>query len=72
MISGIKYPSSYNQRELHDLDGRSFLPVLQGEIMPGRTYCWKYEKHRAIRSGSWKLLGVENKNYRNDQIARNE
>jgi arylsulfatase len=56
-IAGIEFPSQYKGRNLHPLDGRSFLPALQGETMPRRTYCWKYEKDRAIRSGDWKLFG---------------
>lgn len=56
-IAGVDYPSSFDNRELHPIDGRSFLDVLNGEKLPDRTYFWKYEKHRAVRSGDWKLFG---------------
>jgi arylsulfatase len=66
-IVGISYPSSYNGRDIKPLDGRSFLPALQGDTMPERTYCWNYEKHRSVRSGEWKLFGkLEDRKFRDD------
>lgn len=40
-------------------DGRSFLPVIRGEVMPERPYLyWEFHEtdQMAVRSGDWKLI----------------
>lgn len=46
--------------EISDLDGRSLLPIINGESQETQHpegYCWQFQKMWAVRRGKWKLLG---------------
>jgi len=55
-LAGVKYPSEFNGRALHALDGRSLLPHIRSGIEAERTICWDYEKFSAVRRGRWKAI----------------
>ncbi len=58
-VSAAKYPQTYQGRELVPLEGKSLLPIFQGEKRQGReTICWEHEGNRAIRQGKWKLVAA--------------
>ena len=58
-ISGVTYPASYKGKPIIPLEGKSLLPVFQGEQREGHsTICWEHEGNSAIRQGKWKLVST--------------
>jgi arylsulfatase len=55
-LAGLDYPSEYEGRALHPLDGESLLPQIKSGTETDRTLCWDYEKFSAVRLGKWKAL----------------
>ncbi len=58
-IAGTNYPTSLEGRELPELKGRSWLPLLAGQVESPRTeqdyLAWEVFGNRAVRQGDWKL-----------------
>ena len=58
-IAGIDYPHRYNGHDILPMEGKSLLPVINGNELKGeRTVFWEHEGNRAIRQGSWKLVSM--------------
>jgi arylsulfatase A-like enzyme len=38
------------------IDGRNFLPILEGKAKPRETLFWSHSRQRAARVGDWKLI----------------
>lgn len=56
-VTKTKYPSNYNGNSLTELDGKSFLPVLQGKSKLGREdIFFEHESGKAYIKGDWKLV----------------
>lgn len=55
-LSGATYPTTFNGKDIHPLLGRSFIPLLKGNVMPDRTIFWEHEANRAVRTNEWKLV----------------
>ncbi len=58
-VSGGKYPSIYEEKEIVPLEGKSLLPIFQGREREGHeALYWQIEngRHRAIRKGKWKMI----------------
>lgn len=56
-VAGVKYPSSFNGREVTPLEGISFVPALKGEsLQRSQPLFWEHEGNRAVREGKWKLV----------------
>jgi len=56
-LAGLTYPSTYNQKTIKPVEGRSLTPILKGQsYTPHETICWEHEGSRAIRKGKWKLV----------------
>ena len=62
-LAGVDYPTSYKERKVLPVEGRSFAHVLRGESGNGeeRTLFWRIGGGRAVRQDKWKLVtqGVE-------------
>ena len=54
--AGVAYPSSYRGHDILPLEGRSLLPIFQGETRADRPVFWEHEGNRAVRLGRWKLV----------------
>jgi arylsulfatase A-like enzyme len=54
--AGAAYPSSYRGHPILPMEGRSLLPVFQGEVRPERPIFWEHEGNRGVRFGKWKLV----------------
>ncbi|UQZ82439.1 Arylsulfatase [Paenibacillus konkukensis] len=55
--AGISYPETYNGNEIIPLEGKSLLPIFEGNEREGHEYMfWEHEGNRAVRQGKWKLL----------------
>ena len=58
-VAAVKYPETYQGRELVPLQGKSLLPILEGKKRQGHeSICWEHEGNRAIRQGKWKLVAA--------------
>ncbi|NBB29890.1 arylsulfatase [Cellulophaga sp. BC115SP] len=56
-ITQTPYPASYKGNALTPLDGKSFLPVLQGKTQKGREdIFFEHESGKAYIKGDWKLV----------------
>lgn len=56
-IAGHEYPAVRNGHEILSLEGRSMVPLWQGEIPEQpREFFWYWSNNRAIRYGPWKLV----------------
>ena len=58
-IAGASYPKTYEGRELPELLGKSWCPVLEGREESPRTeqdyLAWEIFGNRAVRQGDWKI-----------------
>jgi len=56
-VAGATYPQKYQGHEITPLEGKSLLPLLQGEKPKSReAIFWEHEGNRAVRRGRWKLV----------------
>lgn len=56
-VAGAPYPEERDGQEILPLEGKSLLPVLQGEKREGHeSICWQFSSARAVRQGKWKLV----------------
>ncbi len=51
-----KYPNIYKGNAIKPMEGKSLLPVFQGEKLERDAIYWEHEGNRAIRVGDWKLV----------------
>jgi arylsulfatase A-like enzyme len=56
-VAGAKYPKSFKGKKIIGLEGKSLLPIFQGELRQPHDYLfWEHRKHEAVRHGKWKLV----------------
>jgi arylsulfatase A-like enzyme len=55
-VADVEYSVVGNGQHLHSLPGRSLVPILEGNELPGRSIFWEHEGNRAARRGKWKLV----------------
>ena len=56
-VSGTSYPDSVEGREISPLDGKSLLPILEGETRePHDAIFFRNSHGRAVKEGEWKLV----------------
>ncbi len=55
--AGGSYPKSFKGKEIIPMEGKSLLPILNGQQRePHESLCWALYGNRAIRQGDWKLV----------------
>ena len=60
-VARATHPRELAGRRLAEMDGKSLLPVIQGEQRRAHdALFWKWAKGRAVRRGQWKLVRVDN------------
>ncbi len=59
-LSGAEYPGSHNGHEITPMEGVSLRPAFAGEPLQREALYWEHFGQRAIRMGSWKLVGGRN------------
>lgn len=60
---GASYPPSNLPEPVLPLEGRSVLPALRGEEMDPRPLFWEHVGNAAIRTGHWKLVREQSKDW---------
>ncbi|MBF0198544.1 MAG: arylsulfatase [Planctomycetes bacterium] len=54
--SGAKYPEVYEGRQITPVEGKSLVPIFEGDDLLKRTIYFDHFKSSAIRKGPWKLV----------------
>ncbi|MCJ8165959.1 arylsulfatase [Pontibacter sp. E15-1] len=58
-LAGVRYPDTYQGRNVKPLEGISMVPLLKGQEWPGHAAIFfEHEGNRAVRQGDWKLVSV--------------
>lgn len=55
-IAGADYPSEYNGKPIHPVQGKSLLSCINGEVFDREPIFFEHEANRAVISGNWKLV----------------
>ena len=78
-LAESEYPREFNGNRILPVEGRSLLPILQGQKQDApRSLSWELFGNRAIRQGDWKLVwGASEKqwelyNLKNDRSETND
>lgn len=59
-VAGIDYPDVFRGNQLSRPDGKSMIPLINGEVSAtSDTLYWEHEGGRAIRIGNWKMAALE-------------
>ena len=59
-LSGAKYPKQVGARTIDPLEGKSLLPIFQGEERDGHENLYfHFGTDRALRQGQWKLVSAK-------------
>ncbi|MFW6124988.1 MAG: arylsulfatase [Pirellulales bacterium] len=60
-VAGAEYPNQRNGHDITPLEGKSLLPVFQGEQRDGHEAIgWEHHGNRGLRMGKWKLVAAHN------------
>jgi arylsulfatase A-like enzyme len=62
-VAGATYPKQFQGKNTIPLAGKSILPLLQGDSVQGRVFCFEHEGNRAIVDGRWKLTALKGQNW---------
>jgi arylsulfatase len=57
-LAGARYPATFQGNSILPMEGRSFVPAIQGKTFRRGPLCWEHEGSRAIRDGKWKAAAV--------------
>lgn len=55
-VAGATYPSVFNNKKIHALQGKSLLPHFAGGTRQRGAVYWEHEGNIAVRNGKWKLV----------------
>ena len=56
-LARTSYPEEFEDRTITPLEGRSLIPILQGQMRDGHeALFWEHYGARAVRQGDWKLV----------------
>ncbi len=63
-VSGAKYPSKFNGRDVTSFAGQSFAPLFRTAALPSnRPLFWEHMGNAAMRQGPWKLVRSRGKSW---------
>lgn len=61
-VAKVAYPNRFQNRKVLPLEGRSLLPIFQGQEREGhKILCWNVHGSRAVRMDRWKLVAARGK-----------
>ncbi len=56
-LSDGEYPATFGDRKILPLEGKSLVPILEGQQREGHNHlCWYLMGSRAVRQGKWKAV----------------
>lgn len=56
-IADVEYPAEFQGRKPLPMEGKSLLPIFQGEKREGHdVLCWSVPRHHVVRRGQWKAI----------------
>ena len=55
-LAGATYPKTYKGKEIYPIQGRSLVPLINGQKEKNRTLYFEHEGNRAVRDGKWKAV----------------
>lgn len=55
-VADARYPEKVGDQKITPLEGKSLLPVFQGESIARKFIFFEHEGNRALRMGDWKLV----------------
>lgn len=56
-VGNARYPEQYTGEEILPLEGKSLLPIFEGETREGHAfYAWEWSGNKAYREGDMKLV----------------
>ena len=55
-LAHATYPTTFKGNAITPMEGRSLLPILQGQSLDQRGLFWQYAAYDAARSDSWKII----------------
>jgi arylsulfatase len=56
-LAETKYPETYSDHKIIPVEGKSMLPIFQGETRnPHESLFWELRNNQAVRQGKWKLV----------------
>jgi len=63
-VARIRYPKTFQAREIVPLEGKSLVPILRGRSRISRdAIYWEHEGNRAVREGKWKLVAQHKRDW---------
>jgi len=58
-VAKVEYPNRFQERNVLPLEGKSLLPIFQGQDREGHEIlCWNVHGSRAVRMDRWKLVAA--------------
>ena len=62
--AGIEYPLQWKENQLLPLEGKSLLPIFQGQTRQSHpALFWEYSGNRAVRTDEWKLVALKDQTW---------
>lgn len=52
-LTGTRRPDILHGQPVLKMEGRSFLPIFKGKVLPERTLGWEFNTRRALYKGDW-------------------
>lgn len=56
-VTGAEYPEQFNGHKILPLEGKSLIPVVNGQSLEQRPLVFEHTGNAAIRNDKWKLVG---------------
>lgn len=60
-VSGAQYPTTYDGGEIRPMEGRSLIPICEGEAVEVRPLFFAHGGKNGVRWGDWKIACEQNK-----------
>lgn len=54
-LAKASYPTVFKENKITPMEGRSLVPLLQGQSLGARELFWQYGAYDSVRSGTWKM-----------------
>lgn len=55
-VAGVTYPSEYNGKSIHPVQGLSLVKTMDGKVMEREPLFFEHEANRAVIKANWKLV----------------